>query len=235
MESRVVIQMVKGVLRAFGRPRTVLLIVLVLFAMTGPETALAVDSPQSVIKLTTDRFLASVRSRHAELKADPADLYKLVSDIVMPAIDIDLVTDLVLGKHRNRIDETQRRRFQDAFTHLVVRTYGSAMLDVVEDPNRLHIGYLSTPSNPSPNDAVVRTEIQYADKPPIPVDYRMRLNHGQWKTYDVIIAGVSIVITNRSTVSDRMRTQGIDQLIGDLEARAAGKTASGQAHAEGRP
>jgi phospholipid transport system substrate-binding protein len=99
----------------------------------------------------------------------------------------------------------------------------------------LQIGYQPNPPGADPKDAVVRTEIRFADRPAVRVDYRMRVNQGQWKAYDVIIAGVSSVITNRSTVSERIQTQGIEQLISDLEARAAGKVASDQPPAPIRP
>jgi phospholipid transport system substrate-binding protein len=195
----------------------------------------APEGPQAVVRHVTDRFLGAIQLRHAELKSDPERLYRLVDEIVMPAIDIDYVTRLILAKHWRRIDDGQRQRFQEAYRRLLLRTYGTPLLDALEDPSQLQISYQPNPPGSDPKDAVVRTEIRFADRPAVRVDYRMRVNQGQWKAYDVIIAGVSSVITNRSTVSERIQTQGIEQLISDLEARAAGKVASDQPPAPIRP
>jgi phospholipid transport system substrate-binding protein len=224
-------------LPALRNPRFTQALVACVIAMhfaAGPAVATP-EGPQAVVRDVTDRFVGAIQQRHEELKSDPERLYRLVDEIVMPAIDIDYVTRLILAKHLRRIDDRQRQRFLEAYRRLLLRAYGTPLLDALEDPSQLQISYQPNPPGANPKDAVVRTEIRFADRPPVRVDYRMHVSQGQWKAYDVIIAGVSNIVTNRSTVGERIQTQGIEQLISDLEARGAGKVASDQPPASARP
>jgi phospholipid transport system substrate-binding protein len=68
----------------------------------------------------------------------------------------------------------------------------------------------------------------------------MHRNRGEWLVYDVVVEGVSLAVTNRSMFSQKIRDQGIDGVIAELEARNAevwgeesstGDAATGQAEA----
>jgi phospholipid transport system substrate-binding protein len=188
-----------------------------LFATSVAQTA--EREAQAVVRETTDRFLAEIQRQHAALRGKPERLYALVDEIVVPAINVEVVTRLALGKHWRRFDPGQQRRFQEAFRRLLLRTYGAPLLDALEDPSKLEIRYLPNAPNPTSDDTVVRTTVRYADRPPVQVDYRMRQFDGQWKAYDVIVAGISSVMTYRSTFGELIQTRGVEELIKDLEVR----------------
>ena len=56
-----------------------------------------------------------------------------------------------------------------------------------------------------------------------PVNYRMRLSDGKWKTYDLIIEGISYVSNYRSQYAEEFRAKGIETVIEELEAKARGE------------
>jgi len=65
---------------------------------------------------------------------------------------------------------------------------------------------------------VVRTKVFTKDgAPPVPIDYRLYRKNGQWKVYDVVVDGVSLVSNYRSTFAEQIRKGGIDGLIEALE------------------
>ena len=55
--------------------------------------------------------------------------------------------------------------------------------------------------------------------PPIPVNYRLRLNHERWLVYDVVIDGVSLITNYRSQFATEVRRSGIDGLISSLATK----------------
>ena len=80
---------------------------------------------------------------------------------------------------------------------------------------------------------VVKTEVLQPGIQPIGVNYRMLLSDGEWKAYDIMIEGVSLVTNYRTTFSQEVQTKGslnavIEGLVKrNAEALAAKPTANG--------
>jgi phospholipid transport system substrate-binding protein len=68
---------------------------------------------------------------------------------------------------------------------------------------------------------------------PVLIDYSMRKTDKGWKVYDIVVEGVSLVLTYRSEFDAIVKQEGIDALIKRLSAKnapaAVGGTAGGTA------
>ncbi len=72
------------------------------------------------------------------------------------------------------------------------------------------------------NKAMVKTEVLQPGIKPVGVDYRMELVNGQWKAYDIMIEGVSLVTNYRTTFSNEVQTKGsLSAVIDDIAKRNA--------------
>ena len=69
-----------------------------------------------------------------------------------------------------------------------------------------------------PLESVV-AEIKQQGGPPIPIDYSMEKSGSDWKVYDVVIDGASLVTTYRGTFNDQVQRGGIDGLVKALQDR----------------
>jgi len=70
------------------------------------------------------------------------------------------------------------------------------------------------------DDVQVKSEIKLpGGAPPVNVDYAMYRNDPDWKVYDVVVDGVSLVTTYRSTFAEEIRQSGIDGLIKSLREK----------------
>ena len=56
-------------------------------------------------------------------------------------------------------------------------------------------------------------------KQPTPVDYLMRKGADGWKIYDIVVDGISLVLTYRSQFEDGARNGGIDGLIKQMQEK----------------
>ena len=66
----------------------------------------------------------------------------------------------------------------------------------------------------------MRTAVIQQGGPPIPIDYAMeKVASGDWKVYDVVIDGASLVTTYRSSFNDQVQKGGIDGLVKTLQER----------------
>ena len=68
---------------------------------------------------------------------------------------------------------------------------------------------------------LVRTEILQPDAQPTPIDYRMVLTQGEWKVYDILIGGISLLQNYRSSFTGEVASGNLDQLIDRLAQRNA--------------
>jgi phospholipid transport system substrate-binding protein len=141
-----------------------------------------------------------------------------VDRIINPHVDFDRVAILVLGKNWKAATPAQQDQFKKEFRTLMVRTYTTAFTEYSD----WHINYLPLDEEPSDRKAMVKTEIVQSGGKPVAVNYRMVLDGGEWKVYDVLIEGVSLLQNYRSTFNSELEQgETLDQLIANLSQRNA--------------
>lgn len=179
-------------------------------ALAGP--AMAVPGPEEMVRETSEQVLARLRADREALQKSPVKIDALIEQLLLPRFDFARMSRLVLGKHWRNASADQRARFTEEFRNLLVRTYGTALLQYTDEKIR----YLPLRAEPDATDVTVDTEIVRSRGPAIPVQYALALKDGEWKVYDVIIDGVSLVINYRGTFGDLVREKGLDALIDTL-------------------
>jgi phospholipid transport system substrate-binding protein len=173
--------------------------------------------PQQVIQKTADQLQVSLQK--PEYKADFKKATALVDQIINPHIDFDRVAILVLGKHWRTATPVQKERFKQEFRMLLVRTYTTAFTEYAN----WKIRYLPLEKEASDKKAMVKTEILQSGGQPVAVNYRMIHEGDDWKVYDVLIEGISLLQNYRTSFNDEVEQTGsLDQLIKHLAERNAG-------------
>lgn len=175
--------------------------------------------PAELVAETTDRVLTRLEENRAVLQAEPAKLYGLVDDVVLPHFDFVRMSMWTLGRrHWNDASREQKRRFVLAFRDLLVRTYATALLEYTGQ----RVDVLPLRDDPAQGDVLVRTAVQPpGGGAPIAINYSMYRDKEQaWKVYDVTVEGVSLLSNYRSNFAAEIRQAGLDALIEQLETRA---------------
>ncbi|OYY74823.1 MAG: hypothetical protein B7Y40_02410 [Gammaproteobacteria bacterium 28-57-27] len=187
---------------------------LILGSSVSLNAASTVDeSAMSLVKATSDEVLAAIKANEEKIKADPKVVNALVEKIVLPHIDFQTMSKLVLAVNWRRATSAQQTVFTDEFRDLLVRTYSKSLGEY----DGQKITYFPMRPETDPKEALVRTEIQAKSGMPIPVAYRLRKNEqGTWKIIDVVIDEVSLVSNYRNTFAQDVQRVGIDGLIKQL-------------------
>ncbi|MDJ0955347.1 MAG: ABC transporter substrate-binding protein [Arenicellales bacterium] len=171
------------------------------------------QSPDLLVKETTDKVLQELTVNREMLEADVNRLYQMVDDIVLPHFDFNRMSKLVLGKHWKKATADQRREFEQEFKSLLVRTYATALFEYTGQ----EIIYKPFHNKQGADRVVVKTEIVPNDGPNIPLYYSLsKAKDGAWLVYDVSIDGISLVTNYRTTYSRIIESKGIDKLIVSL-------------------
>lgn len=179
------------------------------FALTA--TAL-VQPPEQMLQGVTDQLLSSLKQQ--QNRNDQA-LLALVNKILVPHIDLDLASQMVLGKYWVNATPQQRAEFKKEFTVFMTRTYSTALSSYSNEKVR----YFPVRGGVTGNRVQVNSAVDQANGQSVSVSYRLALSNGEWKVYDFSVENVSIVENYRSQFADVLRTNGLDGLNQRLKAQ----------------
>ena len=171
--------------------------------------------PEDLIRSTSAHVLKEIKSNSELFQQDPAKLYALVGEVVLPHFDFEGMIDLALGRYRNEVSAEQRPLIVKEFQVLLVRTYSRALLDY----NNQDIVYLPMEVSNETGNVTVKSEIEQAGGFPIPLNYRLRQGDQGWKVFDISVDDVSLVSNYSSSFARQIRKHGIDGLIKTLHDR----------------
>jgi phospholipid transport system substrate-binding protein len=192
---------------------------LVLLASIGlsPMAIAADEAPDAMIKRLSDEVLGDIKSDKAIQAGDTNRILALVDSKIMPNVNFQRMTAAAVGPAWRQATPEQKKRLQDEFKILLVRTYSGALAQV----NDQVISIKPQRSAPTDNEVVVRTEIRGRGDP-IELDYRLEKTPGQgagWKIYNLNVLGVWLVETYRSQFAQEISSKGVDGLIAALAER----------------
>lgn len=190
-------------------------ILLCLYAIAYSTRASAEDDPQEVVRQASEQVLTALEHEGAALTADPQRLYTLVDAVMLQLMDFTRMSRWVLGKHWKTATPEQQARFSSEFRHLLVRTYATALAGY----SGQRIQFLPQRERGAGDEVVVRAEVRQPGGPAIPVQFTLYRSGAGWKAYDVLIDGISLVASYRSSFGAEVRHGGLDALIQTLAAR----------------
>jgi phospholipid transport system substrate-binding protein len=172
------------------------------------------EAPDIMIKRLSDEVLAVIRSDKAIRSGDLSRIMQVVDAKIMPVVNFQRMTASAVGPGWREATPEQRKRLQDEFKLLLVRTYSGALSQVSDET----ISMKPMRSSPTDTDVVVRSEIRGRGDP-IQLDYRLEKTDSGWKIYNLNVLGVWLVETYRSQFMQEVNAKGIDGLIASIAER----------------
>ena len=178
--------------------------------------AQATKSPETLIKEVSTDVLESVKADKSIKDGDVSKVITLVDAKVMPYINFQRMTSSAVGRYWKQATPEQKKRLQEEFKILLVRTYSGALAQVQDQTVQIK------PSRAGADDkeVVVKTEVR-GKGDSIQLDYRLEQLADGWKIYDVNVLGVWLVENYRNSFSQEIGANGIDGLIAKLAERNA--------------
>lgn len=170
--------------------------------------------PQQAIETASAKLQKKMQDK-AFIK-DFSKVNQFVNEAILPSTDFEKISALVLGKLWKTATPEERERFKQEFQTLLVRTYSRAFVEFKD----WSIRYLPIEMEADATKVVVKTEVLQPSLQPVAVDYRMLLSNGEWKAYDIMIEGVSLVTNYRTTFTSEVQTKGsLNAVIDSLAKR----------------
>jgi phospholipid transport system substrate-binding protein len=176
--------------------------------------AAELSPPQQAIETASTKLQEKMQDK--SFIKDFAKVTRFVNETILPHTDFDKISALVLGKLWKSATPSERERFKKEFQTLLVRTYSRAFVEFKD----WSIRYLPLEMENGATKVIVKTEVLQPGLQPVAVNYRMLLSDGDWKAYDIMIEGVSLVTNYRTTFTNEVQTKGsLNAVIDGLAKR----------------
>ncbi|WP_407275293.1 phospholipid-binding protein MlaC [Halothiobacillus sp. DCM-1] len=185
-------------------------------AETAP--AAGAEAAMQMVQQTADTVIKEIAAQQAAVQKDPAALLAIVNKTLLPHVDSERMSRLVLGRYWRTATPAQKTAFTEQFQQLLVRTYAGPLSKLGNQT----IKVTGTKPGPETGELVVESDLLGGDMGRVPVNYRVALVNGQWQAFDVVIDGISLINNYRGSFAEVIQRKGLDGLIATLKSQNNG-------------
>jgi phospholipid transport system substrate-binding protein len=186
-----------------------------LMAALAAAAPIQASTAKETVESQVNKVLKALSEPGFKDKAKDAKIVKIRS-IVNEIFDYNELSKRTLGREWAKFNAPQQSEFVKLFSELLEKTYADRLLSysdekvVFEKETLLREGQAEVTSN-----------VLTADGKKIPLDYRLIQKEGNWRVYDVIIEGISLVKNYRDQFRDILAKDSPEEVLKMLRDKVA--------------
>ena len=165
------------------------------------------------MKHTIDEVLTTIQDKELKQPGRAEERRRRLEQIVGDRFDYQEMSKRAMGAPWNTLSDKDKQEFVALFKTLLTNSYA----DKIEAYSGEGVKYISERTE---NDyAEVRTKV-LTGKVEIPLDYRLLNKGDDWRVYDVVVDGVSLVNNYRGQFSKILRSSNHADLVDQLRKKS---------------
>ena len=201
--------------------KLIMLAGILLLSLTTVAQAQEVNgqNPYELVKDVATRTFDRIKSNREAIKQNPEMLRTIMEEELVPHIDYQFAAFMVLGKHFKSVPKDKLGEYVTTFRKYLITTYASAMgyydnQEVLFEPESDFADKKSV---------TVRAVVKDDSRPDIKIAFKVRKDDrtNQWKAYDMVAEGISMLNSKRSEFESILRQDGIDAVISLMKDKIA--------------
>ncbi len=200
-----------------ARPNRVVVMLLAgltaLAGLVGLARPVYAGAATDAVKSTVDEVLRIVQDKDLKQPARADERRKLLEKVVGERFNYEEMSKRALGAPWNQLNDQEKQEFVQLFRTLLTNSYA----DKVEGYSGEGVQYLN--ERTEKDYAEVRTKV-VSGKAEIPLDYRLLNKSGDWRVYDVVVDGVSLVNNYRGQFAKILRSSSYADLVEQLRKKS---------------
>jgi len=201
-----------------------ILMVLILFFVPAVMAAQNDNqSPYQQMQVAANKVFSTINNNSAQIKSDPEVLRDIVKKDLLPYIQVKYAGALVLGNYYKSATPAQRDAYFAAFENYLIQAFAQALSMYKGQQYQIEGEKdLTGKSLVSIRVLLINPD---SGQQPIRLDFQWRKNtvSGEWKAYDLIAEGISMITTKQGEWATILRTHGVDALTKQLQSLASQK------------
>ncbi len=177
-------------------------------------TRVQAGEPMDKVHQTVDEVLTIINNKALQ----PQERRTQIRQAVLKRFGFEEMAQRSMGQHWRTLTPQQRQEFVGLFTDLLERSYISRIEGYKAGPQ----GVRYPKEDITGDQAVVHTEIMNERDPqPATIDYHLLHKDGDWKAYDIVIEGVSLVNNYRTQFNTIMLKDSYAGLVKQMRTKLA--------------
>ncbi|QTH64065.1 ABC transporter substrate-binding protein [Psychrosphaera ytuae] len=150
----------------------------------------------------------------ADKEQEKQRMKMIVEEQLIPFVDIRFASYKILGPQLKQSTREERDLFVDAMRKILVETYSSALIQY----NNQKINYEQERDVSGKKTVAIRTELEQPGAKPLSMVFKLRKNTktNEWRAYDLVVEGISLVDAKRAELSKPLRDKGIGDVANEL-------------------
>jgi phospholipid transport system substrate-binding protein len=168
-------------------------------------------NPYQMLQDVATKTFERIKKERQQIEADPELLRDVMEQELLPYVDYNFSALKVLGKHFRNVPREKIPEFIKVFRQYLITTYALAMAyydgqEVEFQPMR-QVGDEKT--------VTVRAIVKEPGRPNINLAFKLRKNKktNEWKAYDMVAEGISLLSSKQSEFESILRRDGIQAVI----------------------
>jgi len=185
-----------------------------LFAIAANEIT---SDPNQVLHSVSANTFARISAERTILETQPEHMQIIIEEELIPYFDYKYAAYKVIGSHLKKTTREQRNEFVDAFKSYLVNAYGHILFEY--DQQELEI--LDNAHFKDKKIISIPVRIHDKNEQITQIAFKLRKNKktGEWKVFDVIAEGISMLNTKQSEFKELIHKKGIDHVINLLKQK----------------
>lgn len=175
--------------------------------------------PYLMIRTVADITFKRFANEQAAIQAEPDLLKTIVREELMPYINYQYAAFKVIGSNFEKTNKAERAEFVPAFREYLITSYAQ----VFTLYNNQEV--LFAPAKDFSDNRVVSVETSVIEpgRNPINISFRVRKNRntGEWKAYDMVAEGISLLDSKQAELSSVIRQKGLSHVTEMLREKSA--------------
>jgi phospholipid transport system substrate-binding protein len=179
--------------------------------LAGPIIQAEAGEPQDKVRQTTDEVLTIT----ADKGLQPQERRAKIRQAVLQRFGFEEMAQRSMGQHWRTLTPQQRQEFVELFTELLERSYMNRIEGYKAGPQ----GVRYPKEEINGDQAIVHTEITRERDLPAMVNYHLLHKDGDWKVYDILMEGVSLVNNYRTQFNTIMLKDSYAGLVKQMRTK----------------
>jgi len=173
--------------------------------------------PNQVIHFISINTFARIQADADRLHAEPAYIEVVIEEELLPYFDYKYASYKVMGTHLKNTSKEQRTQFVAVFRTYLVHTYGHLLYKYEQQELEIK----DNKNFKDKNIVIIAVNVNDKSGQTTKLSFKLRKNKktGEWKVFDVIAEGISMLNTKQSELNDLLQKKGIDHVIELLEKK----------------
>ncbi len=189
--------------------------VLLALLIIGGSVCVRADEATAQLRATADKIISLLGDPALGTDARKSERRQFIRNELDQRVDWPTVARSSLGRHWAKRTRAEQMEFVSLFSRLLEDT----CLEKFETHHDelAKIEYLGEKT--IDQYASVKTQVTTKDQVVHPVEYRLQKSGSDWRVYDVLLEGVSLIKNYRDQFDEVLSRASYDKLVADLRAK----------------